>query len=176
MWLFVLFVAVPLIEIALFIQIGGWLTLWPTLGIVIATAVLGTVLVRWQGLQTLGQLQTALDRLDNPAAPLAHGAMILFAGALLLTPGFLTDAVGFALLVPAVRLALMRLVLARVQAQARAEAAAQARRGGTGRDGSVIIDAEFYEVDGPPDRPGPRRDADAGGDTNGNGGSGWTRH
>jgi len=173
MWLFVLFIVVPLIEIALFIQIGGWLTLWPTIAIVIATAILGTALVRRQGVQTLGQVQAAIDRLDNPAAPLAHGAMILFAGALLLTPGFLTDAVGFALLVPAVRVALMRLVLARVQAQARAAAAAQ---GGPGRRsaraGGVVIDAEFYEVDAPPERPGPRRDADA----DGANGSGWTRH
>ena len=111
MWLFVIFVLVPLIEIALFIQVGGWLTLWPTLAIVVATAVAGTALVRRQGLQVLGQAQRALDELGDPLAPLAHGAMILFAGALLLTPGFLTDAVGFALLVPAVRVALLRWII-----------------------------------------------------------------
>ncbi len=111
MWLFVIFVLVPLIEIALFIQVGGWLTLWPTLAIVVATAVVGTALVRRQGVQVLHSAQKALDELGDPLAPLAHGAMILFAGALLLTPGFLTDAVGFALLVPAVRVALLRWVI-----------------------------------------------------------------
>ncbi|MGY6633631.1 MAG: FxsA family protein [Alkalilacustris sp.] len=107
MWLLVLFILVPLIEIALFIQVGGWLTLWPTLAVVVATAVIGTALVRQQGVSVLRQAQRALDELRDPLAPLAHGALILFAGALLLTPGFLTDAVGFALLIPGVRTALL---------------------------------------------------------------------
>jgi UPF0716 protein FxsA len=108
MWLFFLFLLVPLIEIALFIQVGGWLGLWPTLGIVVATAVAGTYLVRSQGSQALIRLRRSLDDLRDPTENLAHGAMILFSGALLLTPGFFTDAVGFLLLVPAVRSFIMR--------------------------------------------------------------------
>ena len=111
MWVFAVFVAVPLIEIALFIQVGGWLTLWPTLGVVIATAAIGTVLVRREGLRVLGDVQRALDELGDPVAPLAHGALILLSGALLLTPGFLTDTVGFALLVPGVRTAVLAWIL-----------------------------------------------------------------
>jgi len=115
MWLFALFVAVPIVEIALFIQVGGWLGLLPTLAIVIATAALGTFLVRRQGLAEIARIQGSLSELRDPTRPLAHGAMILASGLLLLTPGFFTDAAGFALLVPGVRDALMRYVAARVK-------------------------------------------------------------
>lgn len=114
MWLLVLFVAVPLIEIALFIQVGGWLTLWPTLGIVLLTGVVGTVLVRLQGLRVLEDLRRQSQELRDPLSPLAHGAMILIAGILLLTPGFFTDAVGFLLLVPPLRQAIIRRIAARI--------------------------------------------------------------
>jgi UPF0716 protein FxsA len=100
MWLFILFVAVPIIEIALFIQVGGWIGLWATLAIVVLTAALGTVLVRAQGLQTLRTLQSNVERGGDPMGPIAHGALILLAGVLLLTPGFFTDAVAVALLIP----------------------------------------------------------------------------
>jgi UPF0716 family protein affecting phage T7 exclusion len=98
MWLLLAFIAVPLIEIGLFIKVGGWLTLWPTLGIVLATGIIGTYLVRQQGLKVLSELRNSMSQMRDPLSPLAHGAMILFAGALLLTPGFFTDAVGFLLL------------------------------------------------------------------------------
>jgi len=101
--LFLAFLLVPIIEIALFIQVGGLIGLWPTLGIVILTAVLGTWLVRTQGQLALRQLRGSFERLSDPTEPLAHGAMILLAGALLLTPGFFTDAFGFLLLVPGFR-------------------------------------------------------------------------
>lgn len=101
--LFLVFLIVPLIEIALFIQIGGLIGLWPTLGIVVLTAILGTYLVRNQGLRALADVQQSFQTLNNPSEPLAHGAMILFSGALLLTPGFFTDAFGFALLFPPFR-------------------------------------------------------------------------
>jgi UPF0716 protein FxsA len=108
MWLFVAFVAIPIIEIALFIQIGGWIGLWPTLAIVVLTAIFGTVLVKAQGRLAMMNLQRSFSELDNPTEPLAHGAMILIAGVLLLTPGFFTDGVGFALLMPGIRTAVFR--------------------------------------------------------------------
>lgn len=117
MWLFLLFVAVPLIEIALFIQVGGFIGLGPTLIIVVVTALIGTYLVRAQGAQALGRLRNSFETLSDPSEPLAHGAMILFSGALLLTPGFFTDAVGFLLLVPGVRQILIREVGKCVQVQ-----------------------------------------------------------
>ena len=103
MLLFALFVGIPILEIALFIQVGGWLGLWPTLGIVILTALVGTTLLRTQGLQTLGQLQSSVSKGQNPMDPIAHGAFILIAGVLLLTPGFFTDALGLSFLIPPVR-------------------------------------------------------------------------
>ena len=108
MWLFALFVGVPILEIALFIQVGGWLGLWPTLGIVILTALAGTLLLRTQGLQTMGRLQSSVSQGANPMDPIAHGALILVSAVLLLTPGFFTDALGLSLLIPPVRAYLIK--------------------------------------------------------------------
>jgi UPF0716 protein FxsA len=88
MWLLIAFIAVPLIEITLFIQVGGAIGLGWTLTVVVLTAVLGTWLVRSQGALALGQLRSSFNDLRDPTEPLVHGAMILFSGALLLTPGF----------------------------------------------------------------------------------------
>jgi UPF0716 protein FxsA len=156
MWLFLLFLAVPLIEIALFIEIGGLIGLWPTLAIVVLTAIAGTYLVRSQGFRVLGQVQGAFDQLSDPTEPLAHGAMILFSGALLLTPGFFTDAVGFALLIPSVRAAVFRFIRARVRVQT--VTYGQPRRPAPDIDDQTI-EGTYEEV------PPKRRD----------GPSGWTR-
>ena len=78
MQLFLAFLLVPIIEIALFIQVGGAIGLLPTLAIVVITAILGTWLVRTQGRLALNQLRGSFERLSDPTAPLAHGAMILF--------------------------------------------------------------------------------------------------
>ncbi|MEM5477933.1 FxsA family protein [Pacificibacter sp. AS14] len=117
MWLFALFVAVPVIEIALFIQVGGFIGLFPTLAIVVLTAFLGTYLVKQQGAIAMSQLRSSFGELRDPSEPLAHGAMILFSGALLLTPGFFTDAVGFLLLVPAFRTRLFAELQKRIKVQ-----------------------------------------------------------
>ena len=103
MWLLIAFIAVPLIEIGLFIEVGGWMGLWPTLAVVILTAVIGTALLRAQGVGALRNLQHSLEQGGYAGAALAHGAMILVAGVLLLTPGFFTDAVGFLLQTPPFR-------------------------------------------------------------------------
>ena len=96
-------ILVPLAEIALFIVVGDRIGLWPTLGVIVATAVAGAFLLRHQGLQTLRAAQTTMSRGQAPVRHLAEGLLLFFAGALLLTPGLLTDAVGFALLIPPVR-------------------------------------------------------------------------
>ena len=160
MWLFLAFVAVPLIEIALFIQVGGAIGLWPTLGVVVLTAMLGTWLVRTQGAMAMGQLRTSFSTLNDPTEPLAHGAMILVAGALLLTPGFFTDAVGFALLMPPVRHAVFQYLRKRIKVQQfeMGTTAAQSRQYGS----PDIIDGEFEELSDHDSTPqGP---------------SGWTKH
>ncbi len=142
MWLFILFLSVPLIEIALFIQVGGAIGLFPTLGIVVLTAIIGTYLVRREGARALADLRRSMAELGDPSAPLAHGAMILFAGALLLTPGFFTDAVGFALLVPKVRVAVMKYVKARVKVQTFQYGTAAEPRPAS----NDVIDGEFSEA------------------------------
>lgn len=118
MWLFIALIGVPLIEIALFIQVGGWIGLWPTILLVIVTAVAGAWMLRRQGLGTLRRLQGEIERGGDPSRSLAHGAMLLFAGALLLTPGFFTDVIGFTLLSPAARDRLIAWVGPRLTARA----------------------------------------------------------
>lgn len=150
MYLFLAFLLVPIIEIALFIQIGGLIGMWPTLGVVVLTAVLGTWLVRTQGRLALGQLQRAFSELGDPTEPLAHGAMILFSGALLLTPGFFTDAVGFALLIPALRVAVFRYLRSRVTVtrfHMGPSPTGSARPDPSGaRAGGDVIDGDYTEV------------------------------
>ncbi len=101
--LFVLFLVTPIVEIALFLTVGERIGLPATLAIVVATALVGASLVSRQGRAELAALQASVLQGVVPTKELAHGAMILVAGALLLTPGFLTDGVGFSLLVPPVR-------------------------------------------------------------------------
>lgn len=98
--LFLLFVLVPIVEIALLIRVGGWLGFWPTLAIVVATAALGTWLLRRQGLSTLARARSRLDAGELPASQIVEGLILLVGGAFLLTPGFMTDAVGFFCLIP----------------------------------------------------------------------------
>ena len=156
MWLFIAFLAVPLIEISLFIQIGGAIGLGWTLVTVVLTAILGTVLVRNQGALALGQVKSSFSEMQDPTEPLAHGAMILFYGALLLTPGFFTDAVGFALLVPGFRHAVFRYIKKRVSIQT----VHYGTQAGSTRGSGMTIDGDYEDLDIPP-KDGP---------------SGWTRH
>ena len=101
--LLAMFIAIPIIEIGLFIEIGGWIGLWPTLGIVIVTAFAGTTLLRLQGLAVLQRAQQATARNELPVQEVFDGLCLLIAGILLLTPGFFTDTVGFLLFVPPFR-------------------------------------------------------------------------
>ena len=160
MWLFFAFIAVPLIEIGLFIQIGGAIGLWETLAIVVLTAVLGTWLLRTQGLMALSNLQRSFGELRDPTEPLAHGAMILFSGALLLTPGFFTDTVGFLLLIPAVRSGVFKYLRSRVNVQS--FSTSQAHNPYQREPEGDVINGEFHEVE-PPKKPTHET-------------SGWTKH
>lgn len=103
-FLLLIFIAVPLTEIAIFIQVGSLIGLWRTIAAILITAIIGVSLLRYQGLATLARAQATLDEGRLPVDSLLHGVLLLIAGALLLTPGFLTDTIGFALLVPALRL------------------------------------------------------------------------
>ena len=156
MWLFIPFVVVPIIEIALFIQIGGAIGLLPTLAVVVLTALAGTILVRAQGLATLARLQQSLAEGGDPTGPIAHGALILVSGVLLLTPGFFTDGVGFALLLPPVRSRLISWGAARL-----ASRFTVVTPGGRAEPQDTVIETEYYEID-PDEMQNP-------------GSSGWTK-
>ncbi|MEO1492456.1 MAG: FxsA family protein [Pseudomonadota bacterium] len=170
MRLFLLLVAIPIIEIALFIEVGGWIGTWPMVGIVILTAIVGSAMLRQQGLGVLHSMQERLAGGENPGRLLADGAMILFAGALLLTPGFFTDAVGFLLLLPPVRTAVWNWAAPRfktVHVQTGFTMGAGGPRRPMGPDGQTV-DGTYEEVhpgsgpgpdqsddDTPPNGPGP---------------------
>jgi UPF0716 protein FxsA len=98
-----LFILIPLAEFVLFIVLGRYLGIPGTLALIILTALLGANLARSQGLQTLARFQQKLAEGQMPGAEIITGIMILAAGLFLITPGFLTDAIGFSLLVPPVR-------------------------------------------------------------------------
>ncbi|EJL6842057.1 membrane protein FxsA [Vibrio cholerae] len=109
-----LFIAVPVIEIALFIQVGGVLGVWPTIALVLLTAIVGASLVRSQGLQTLLTVQQRLAQGQLPAQQILEGVMLAVAGVLLLTPGFFTDILGMLVLLPAPRAYLAKQLMSRV--------------------------------------------------------------
>lgn len=155
MRLFLILMIVPIIEIALFIQVGGLIGVWPTIAIVILTALAGSYLLRQQGLQALRDVQTRISAGDSPGQLLAEGAMILFSGALLLTPGFFTDALGLALLVPQVRAGLYRRLKGHVRV-VHAGPSTQARRD-TVPPADQVVEGEYVDVT---PETGPRQDPD----------------
>jgi UPF0716 protein FxsA len=158
-------IAVPVIEIILFIELGGLIGTWPTVGMIILTAIIGGVLLRAQGFSALRQMQGAMAQGGDPRGPMAHGAMILIAGLLMLTPGFFTDTIGFLLLTPPVRAAVIawagpRLAARVVSAhQQQAGGHHQAEPGRQAENGP--IDAEYVDLTDGPRRPG---------------GSGWSQN
>jgi UPF0716 protein FxsA len=107
MWLALTFLLLPIVEIALFIKVGGLIGVLPTISLVVLAAVFGIGLVRQQGVNTLDQLSRDLEN-GRGGDGLAHGALKVIAGFLLILPGFLTDAVALLLLVPPIRSLLIR--------------------------------------------------------------------
>ena len=102
-YLLVLFIGVPFLELSILMEVHERLGWQSTLGLIILTGFLGAALARSQGVRTLTEIQKELARGQMPAARLVDGLLILLAGAVLITPGLLTDVVGFALLVPQLR-------------------------------------------------------------------------
>jgi UPF0716 protein FxsA len=101
--LLLLFILVPTVELMLLIEIGSRIGTFPTLGLIVVTGVVGATLARHEGLQVLRRIQAELAQGQLPAGALVDGMIILIAGALLITPGVLTDALGFLCLVPGCR-------------------------------------------------------------------------
>jgi UPF0716 protein FxsA len=150
--LFLAMIGVPILEIVVFIQAGDLFGLWPTVAAVIVTAVIGSALLRYQGLATIARAQESLAAGELPMTQVFDGLCILVGGAFLLTPGFITDSVGFLLLVPAVRSILRgwaRQYLA-TRGQVHTWSAGGANRPNEPetkhRATTTIIDGEFEEV------------------------------
>ena len=152
-----LLLAIPLAEIAAFVVIGGQIGVWWTLLMVLVTAIGGSILLRIQGFGLLNRIRTEIDAGRVPSRELVHGVMILIAGILLLTPGFITDAMGFALFIPQLRDALWAFAKTRI----RFETVVMDGRGRSsayrGRDSSVI-DLDEDEFNREPDDTSPWND------------------
>lgn len=149
--IFLLILLVPVIEISVFIKVGGAIGVGATVGIIVLTAIAGTWLLRRQGISTLFKIRETLDANRMPVRELFDGVCLIAAGVLLLTPGFVTDAVGFLLFIPPLRAVLADYVAARFLANAEVRYT-QTRYGpgpggprGPGGQGPVI-DGEFTDV------------------------------
>jgi UPF0716 protein FxsA len=136
--LLALFVLVPLVELVLLVRLGQWVGLLPTMALVVLTGIAGAALARREGLRTLWKIRSDITTGRFPVGRLLDGALILFAGGLLLTPGVLTDIVGLALLVPGSRGWIKRRVASRVR-----------RMVESGRSSLTI----YYDEPRPPGRP-----------------------
>lgn len=170
--LFLLFVGVPIAEIAVFIEAGSAIGVVPTLAIVIATAFAGTWLLRAQGLATFAKAQASMNEGQLPVEQMVHGLFLAVAGILLLTPGFITDTVGLLLFVPGIRLALGKKVLRALMARGQVHVYGAGPGMGPGRQhpghdpfahdpfggkpgrGGPIIEGEVIEEEGEERRPG----------------------
>ena len=129
--LLLLFTVVPLVELFLLVKLGTVIGIGATVLIVICTGVLGAWLARWQGLGVLRRLTEDVNEGQLPADALIDGLLILIAGAVLLTPGLITDALGFLLLMPQGRAVVRKKIAARLASR-------------TGVSDPGVIDAEWY--------------------------------
>lgn len=123
-----LFIAVPIVEMWILIQVGGEIGALPTIGLVVLTAMIGLSLLKRQGLSTLMSARAKMDQGRIPAGELVSGVMLAVGGALLLTPGFVTDVVGFLLLIPATRRWVLRQIIERYR-------------------GKIVIEGEYQQID-----------------------------
>ncbi len=146
--LFLLFLTVPLVELAILLILGskiGWL---PTLAIVLFTGVTGAWLAQWQGTQALGRIQKDLSAGQMPTDAVTDAVLIFFAGAMLMTPGVLTDALGFALLIPGGRKLAKRILVRWFKSHFKIE---PLRPGpaSSGDDNDRVIDSHVVENNAP---------------------------
>jgi UPF0716 protein FxsA len=135
MWVFLAILSVPLIEIGLFVTLGGAIGLWPTLAWVILTAALGILVLKGVAMYGAVTLSRDMSELRDPLSPIAHRVMVVLAAGLLILPGFFTDALGLLLLIPPVRLVLIKLIGRRL-----------ARTGNLSSQ-AVVIEGEWEEAD-----------------------------
>lgn len=149
----IIFIAVPIAEIAVFIQVGGVIGLFPTIALVIATAVIGVWLLKRQGVAVLSDAKQTIESGGLPVQAVIDGVCLIIAGAFLLTPGLITDAAGFLLLVPGFRRSLARWVVAKLETGGHIDVSMTRTSQGGPRDtnhrgrGPTVIDGEYERVD-----------------------------
>jgi UPF0716 protein FxsA len=174
--LLLVFAAIPFLEIALMIKVGQGIGFWPTLLLIVVSAMVGTYVIYEQGFQVLRRTMDAMSRGRPPMGPVLDGFFILMAGLLLIVPGFLTDLLGLVLLVPPLRHRFARWCFRQaLKSRDVREAAAGARPGpdsrqpGRGPHGSEaprgdgpVIDGEFHHVGDRTVPPERRRDPPSG--------------
>ena len=143
--LFLIFTGVSLLEIFVLVKVGGFLGAWPTILLVILTALIGSALVRSQGLELVKTLQQRMASGEIPGQQLIEGMMLIITGVLLVTPGFVTDLCGLLLLQPTIRGGIAKLLLANVKFAPQSSMGGFSSQGfgqATGKDDSVI-EGEF---------------------------------
>lgn len=155
--LFLLFIIVPIVEIALLIHVGEWIGGWNTVAVVIATAFIGAHLVRSQGLQTLLQAQRKMQQGSMPGQEMAEGLLLAVSGILLVTPGFVTDGIGLLFAMPVSR----PLIAAYIQKHLRLRTVTSANSAGftqswqaAKEQQSDVIEGEFVRKE--TDQPTPK--------------------
>jgi UPF0716 protein FxsA len=139
-----LFFLTPIIEMYLLIEVAGYIDVWPTIGLVMLTAVVGVALLKRQGIATLTRGVQRAQQGQMPATEMAEGILLAVAGALLITPGFVTDFVGFTLLFPPSRVAIAKTLMQRVAMSATVMSPSHTR--GTesaANDAGNVLDGEF---------------------------------
>lgn len=142
----ILFLAIPIAEIYLLIQVGSIIGAFPTIFLVVGTAVLGAFLLRQQGLSTLTRFQNNMATGQLPASEMMEGVLLIIGGALLMTPGFVTDAFGFLCLIPASRKLIVHFLIKRsIVKMSGASASYSSRTRHTQEEDSSIFEGEFTE-------------------------------
>ncbi|MCY4191354.1 MAG: FxsA family protein [Rhodospirillaceae bacterium] len=154
--LFALLIGVPLIEIYLFVKVGGSIGAWPTIALVILTAIAGSIMLRAQGRTALARARDKIERNEPPVTDILDGIGILLAGALLLTPGFLTDILGFSMLLPPVRATLATRIWMQINLRSNLHHRGSGRPGSS-KGGDGVIDGDFEHVDSDSDNDFSKR-------------------
>lgn len=152
----ILLLALPLAEIAGFVIVGEEIGALATIGLVLATSVLGGILLRIQGFGTLARIRMSAESGGSPGRELVHAVMIMFAGFLLLLPGFITDIVGILLFIPPVREVAWRLIRSRVTVVGSAGFGPSAAWRPRSRGDTIDLDSDDFSREGgrtPPQRP-----------------------
>jgi UPF0716 protein FxsA len=152
--LFLLFVGVPLLELFILVQVGQMVGVLPTIGFVVLTGVVGAALARLEGLRTMWKLRSELTKGRLPSGALMDGAAILVGGALLLTPGILTDIVGFSFLLPPTRKVIMKRIRKGLEGRLKSGAIRITHMGGMAGAGAQNWGAPEEWPDGQPNPSG----------------------